>query len=207
MKISIPQPCHENWNEMLADEKGRFCQSCQKCVIDFTKLSDKEILNYSERNICVKISNNQIDRINSRKIFQIPNWLRYSSLLIAMGLNSVIFAQNNNSKIKYTTSQIEELQKQDSTIVIKLQVIDGFDETPISDAKVYLNKRKRKYSTKTDKNGYFELEIPTKYLYDDLTIEKDYLKDRFQIGYLLNQDRIGLVLKILIGRIDFNKAK
>lgn len=44
--LSIPEPCHENWNEMLPLEKGAFCATCSKAVIDFTNLSDEEVRNY-----------------------------------------------------------------------------------------------------------------------------------------------------------------
>lgn len=43
--ITIPKPCSENWDEMTFGEKGRFCASCQKTVIDFTALTDAEIVN------------------------------------------------------------------------------------------------------------------------------------------------------------------
>ena len=26
IKISIPEPCHEDWNKMVLNEKGRFCE-------------------------------------------------------------------------------------------------------------------------------------------------------------------------------------
>lgn len=43
--LHIPQPCDENWNTMTPAEQGRFCQSCCKTVVDFSNMSDKEVLN------------------------------------------------------------------------------------------------------------------------------------------------------------------
>ena len=42
-KISIPKPCHEDWNKFTPDEKGAFCKVCSKSVHDFTKRSAHEI--------------------------------------------------------------------------------------------------------------------------------------------------------------------
>jgi hypothetical protein len=42
--ILIAQPCHKNWDTMLPNAAGKFCTSCQKTVIDFTNLSQQEIL-------------------------------------------------------------------------------------------------------------------------------------------------------------------
>lgn len=44
--IQIPSPCHEDWNQMLPAEQGRFCQSCEKTVVDFSQMSDEQVLNY-----------------------------------------------------------------------------------------------------------------------------------------------------------------
>jgi hypothetical protein len=41
--LYIPQPCAENWEGMNATERGRFCQSCQKEVIDFTFKTEREL--------------------------------------------------------------------------------------------------------------------------------------------------------------------
>lgn len=42
-KISIPKPCHEDWNKFTPHEKGAFCKVCSKSVHDFTKSSAEEI--------------------------------------------------------------------------------------------------------------------------------------------------------------------
>jgi hypothetical protein len=44
--IQIPSPCHEDWNQMLPAEQGRFCQACEKTVVDFSQMSDEQVLNY-----------------------------------------------------------------------------------------------------------------------------------------------------------------
>lgn len=41
--IKIAEPCHEDWNKMLPDAKGKFCKSCSKSVVDFSNKTDLEI--------------------------------------------------------------------------------------------------------------------------------------------------------------------
>ncbi|NMH28796.1 carboxypeptidase-like regulatory domain-containing protein [Flavobacterium silvaticum] len=62
--LSIAQPCHENWNKMTALEKGRFCDSCQKKVFDFTSDSDRQILERikNQENLCGRFLPSQLDR-------------------------------------------------------------------------------------------------------------------------------------------------
>lgn len=66
MKITIPTPCHENWDAMTPEEKGRFCAVCSKTVRDFTIASDEEIISaFSEpsaKNICGYFDESQLNR-------------------------------------------------------------------------------------------------------------------------------------------------
>lgn len=71
-KISIPKPCNENWNSMSPNKNGRFCSSCNKTVIDFTKMNNPEIQKYftensSEEKICGHFKLNQIETEGSIK--------------------------------------------------------------------------------------------------------------------------------------------
>jgi hypothetical protein len=63
--LSIADPCHENWNQMLPEEKGRFCLSCQKTVVDFTNMTDGQIFDYFKNykgNTCGQFTRDQLDR-------------------------------------------------------------------------------------------------------------------------------------------------
>lgn len=68
MNFTIPKPCHENWETMLPEQKGRFCEVCQKSVLDFTKITDQRILeNLNQSKVCGKITLKQLDRINQKE--------------------------------------------------------------------------------------------------------------------------------------------
>lgn len=66
LSITIPKPCHEDWNKFTPDEKGAFCGSCKKSVYDFTNKTDEEIAQvFAETKgakICGRFNVSQIDR-------------------------------------------------------------------------------------------------------------------------------------------------
>lgn len=65
IQLNIPEPCHENWNSMTAREQGRFCGSCQKTVVDFSMMTDKEIVDYiskASHHVCGRLSNDQLNK-------------------------------------------------------------------------------------------------------------------------------------------------
>ena len=72
-KFSIPKPCHEDWGKMTPNNKGRFCDSCVKTVVDFTKKSTTEIQDFlienKNQNICGHFQTKQLDTIT----IEIPN--------------------------------------------------------------------------------------------------------------------------------------
>ena len=45
-KLEISSPCSENFNDFKPTKKGGFCDSCQKEVIDFTRMNSEEIATY-----------------------------------------------------------------------------------------------------------------------------------------------------------------
>ena len=65
LRITIPEPCHEDWNAMTPAQQGRHCASCNKIVMDFTTMSDAQIIAYfqsTKGNTCGRFYNNQLNR-------------------------------------------------------------------------------------------------------------------------------------------------
>jgi hypothetical protein len=77
--LSIPKPCREDWEGMTPNEKGRFCSSCQKTVVDFTNMNDRQIAEFFKRpssSVCGRIYNDQLERDITIPKKRIP-WFKY----------------------------------------------------------------------------------------------------------------------------------
>jgi hypothetical protein len=65
LQLRIPEPCHERWEDMRREERGRFCGGCQKTVVDLTTMSDREVLAYLARagqGVCGRLLPEQLER-------------------------------------------------------------------------------------------------------------------------------------------------
>jgi len=79
MNLTIPKPCHESWDEMTPAEQGRFCGACQKTVIDFSNMSDRELAAFFKKPagpVCGRFQQDQLNREITIPKKRIP-WLRY----------------------------------------------------------------------------------------------------------------------------------
>lgn len=98
LKLSIPVPCHENWENMTPTEQGRFCASCKKEVVDFSIMTDVQILRYFSNysgNTCGNFELAQLERPLTNGSVNNRNWLRYvmSFLLPAFIISDKTHAQ------------------------------------------------------------------------------------------------------------------
>ena len=80
LQLQIPTPCHENWDHMSPVDKGRFCSSCQKQVVDFSNMSDREIAMFFKKpstgSVCGRFMQDQLYRDIKIPKKRIP-WVKY----------------------------------------------------------------------------------------------------------------------------------
>jgi len=80
LHLHIPSPCHEEWADMKPVDDGRFCLSCQKSVVDFTLMSDAEIINFFKKpstgSVCGRFQGDQLNRDIQLPRKSLP-WIKY----------------------------------------------------------------------------------------------------------------------------------
>jgi hypothetical protein len=79
-KITIPEPCSADWNQMTQNEIGRHCNACSKTVVDFTKMNNDEIINYisehSSQRVCGHFYKSQLEQ---SKVSNLQMWKQKAS--------------------------------------------------------------------------------------------------------------------------------
>ncbi len=163
--FSIDEPCSENWQNMSASEKGKFCMNCQKEVVDFTSLKDEEIIRLIENSkgsVCGRFETVQLN-----KPMQVSYNLRrpYSMKLIVAGI--VLLTVVSPVYLNATDKPVVEVQqhssfinpvepaKKDSVFIFKGRLLNKVDGTPVANVEV----QSGEFSATTDAEGRFELKI------------------------------------------------
>ena len=199
-RITIPEPCHENWQDMTAAERGKFCDSCNKNVFDFTKHSTHQLFNELETNgqVCGRFRPDQLDRdlesAPAKRGFSF-RWM-LSSALVFGGLYRGSAQEVNSFPLgKVAVHQSDSVKPPPppptnpsiDSVLIKGIVTDEQTGETIPFAEVYV--AGTSLGTFTDFKGEFELKVPRDTVllevrsmgYDTQTIRIEPTKDDISI--------------------------
>lgn len=194
-KITIPKPCKEDWEQMTQTEKGKHCASCNKVVIDFTKMSNDEIISILLKNkgnkVCGNFYNTQIDKpVKYISLKRQSKWPAIAAMLAAGTFTfNWGFVQAQKDEIaKYETPTLRVGEKKtepsnDSLITYSIKILTKEGKRPIYGASVHIEKI-GEYTS--DKNGMINFSISEKeipelihisfwadgYKYEDIHIKK-----------------------------------
>ncbi len=195
--LTLNKPCHEKWENMTPNERGSFCDSCSKNVIDFTRLNQfeiSEIIKKSDGNICARVTNTQLrtplfNLEPEKKNFSFPYSKVAAGLMLASSLTVVYPVSANMLKVQTeavqsiaTNIELEEdftesIPKTSTTndfTVFKGKVVSEEDVEPIENAKITLFTVNKILSTHSYEDGTFSLEIPNNLIDNNNVIRASY---------------------------------
>ena len=214
-RIQIADPCHEEWDQMSPNEKGSFCQSCQKTVVDFSKLSDRQVAAYFKNpptKTCGRFRPEQLNRTIPVYREMKPSFATraasffLTSMLAAGSLQATttnffnpISIHQVEGKSVITLTDNEVIPTTKGKRVIEGIIVDK-NNKPLVDISVIC----KDSNTFTDKNGKFKLAIPddfkgTKILvtYTDITHK---VQKVYQIDSLPKNEKIIFSEKYIVAR-------
>lgn len=90
MRVSIKNPCHENWDAMTPNEQGAFCLVCQKTVVDFSQKTTEEIKDFFTavpkfEKVCGRFRNDQLNELSFDEFFvKFKNWIMPKKLAVIL---------------------------------------------------------------------------------------------------------------------------
>jgi hypothetical protein len=180
IELAIPAPCQQRWQDMKQENAGRFCDSCQKTVVDFTAMTDQQIgayLSNQPKNVCGRFAASQLNRDvvllqNTSTSALKQRWLG----LMAAGLLSWSSAQGQSTQLPDQNvliservtpelpakgdrnAQQETTTAKDSTWVIEGKVIAETDKAPLPGATVVRNATQQ--TIMADAMDSFKLTLP-----------------------------------------------
>ncbi|WP_252191153.1 carboxypeptidase-like regulatory domain-containing protein [Polaribacter sp. Q13] len=128
--LSIKTPCSEKFQNFTKTNKGGFCNSCSKEVVDFTRMTSQEIIHYFKKpqiNTCGIFNKTQLTSYQEKEI---PENRWQFRALAGLGLSfislfsiSEIKAQEKNNPIEINKNSNQT--KETSVLPVKKQIVKG----------------------------------------------------------------------------------
>lgn len=224
--LKVKNSCHENWDKMSLNDKGRFCNSCAKTVMDFTSLDNKsifKILKSSKGNVCGKLTASQLETpyldIKEQKQYKLPYSKTAAGIILvttlasvqscnteAIKINTEVLAYNDVSSINKETNRktIEETVIE-NTVMFSGKVIRD-DGSGIENARITLITLDRLYTFYSQGDGLFSIELPLEIVNDANVFRFEYsdivrLKrnERRYADYFKTENKVILKSEIELG--------
>jgi hypothetical protein len=206
--IDIPKPCHENWDMMTPEARGRHCAFCEKTVFDFTSKTDEYIAKifHQNKNLCGRFKSTQLKRelVFSRKVKNNYASFLASGFLAVLGLSSQdVPAQGKPHVVQVDTLNSFHSLKGKVLPIVKKDIVKGVirdeDKLPLPGATILI--KGTSIGTTTDFDGNFSIEAKKG---DTLILSYlGYETKEIAIGENLNQTIMLKMEAIVLGGIGY----
>lgn len=171
VSITVKKPCTEKFKSFMKTEKGGFCASCEKEVIDFTSMSSSEMIDYlckNSTNTCGRFKTSQLNVVHEFSATNNQNFLSKGVAVLSFSLLSLCAIYPLNAQGKRTPSDFKtEISSiKNNNIITNAPILQYsvkgtvFDEnnTPLAGASVVLKGTNE--GVQTDFDGKFEFTKP-----------------------------------------------
>ena len=136
MQLTIHEPCHENWENMSQEDQGRFCSACKKTVVDFTGMSDRQVIAFFKKpagSVCGRFYQDQLNRDllpPPKRLSWIRYFFQFTLPLFMMALKSCGFKEKKTlGEIKMEVTSNLILPEMQPTIgIIVPQIVNENQE-------------------------------------------------------------------------------
>jgi len=129
VQYSIAEPCHENWDAMTPTGQGRFCTSCVKAVVDFTSMTDRQVIQFmsvTTESVCGRMSSYQLNRPFTQLEITNTNSFSLQALVLGTAISTFsacnVAAQGEIKTVSHTKGKVAieqvEVQKVGEVAVI-----------------------------------------------------------------------------------------
>ncbi len=176
VQVHIETPCSENLDAMPSTIDGRFCTTCQKVVVDFTRMSDSELVWYFEQHtnerVCGRLSEQQLNRKIVAVLEPEHRWNfkgvlnKVAALLVLLPVAGSYAQKAGTTKKQHATAK-PRIKPVDN--VIKGLLLDINTQKPVSGVELKIETLNIKMLT--DTNGHFEFQLPEVFSDSGVTLE------------------------------------
>lgn len=227
IQLQVAEPCHENWDAMTPVEQGKFCGSCQKQVVDFTGMSDRQLAEFFKKpstgSVCGRFMSDQLERDIEIPKKRLP-WIKYFftialpafflSKASAQKMGKPMLRPAKDTVVKPMETEFITLgmvspdrivpQENEKVPVnnsngLPVWIVDASTGLPVSMAGIVLNTSIGKENLLTDREGMAKLNIYRKLSFHGIEISAP--------GYITRTIPYGEFKKGTDGRIVFKLNK
>lgn len=168
MKISVERPCHEKWNSFSPTPDGGFCHACSQVVIDFTTMSDKDLIAYlssKKEKTCGRFRPDQLKNYPNRpqKVAKSSFWTKvaFASAILFAAVPTANAQRSRSVSVQVVESH--PLASPSKVIASTPQVIQGLvtskeDGLPLPGVNIVL--KGTAIGTISNENGHFTFPQP-----------------------------------------------
>jgi hypothetical protein len=157
--LSIPKPCAESWDAMTPTAAGRYCARCQTEVVDFTRMSEAEMLAFMAsrrgRSVCAFMAA-PARPVPVVKPMQGPQrWLLAAVAVLSGQLLAARELPPQSLPVSILSARQDPAQR---IITIRGTVLDDSLQVPVQGARIYIGSTP--YGMIANERGEFSISLP-----------------------------------------------